>query len=153
MWLYQLPTCMRMPCMKNSRRAAHVLGLAGISQYPHDICEKKCCDWSSPRTPHPPAPIVLFTALSQRGAPDPQSLLVISHPDALKAGGAKGTKSRNAAAAGRNGKAYLPEMLFLCILRQKLSWPVDLAVGGGAGAQKGGKGSPEKQKPVKRRRV
>lgn len=105
-----------------------------------------------------------LTASSQRGVPDPQSLLVISHPDALKAAGAKGAKSRAAAAAGRTGRAYLPEMLFLCILRQKMSWPVELAVGGddgggGAGnvgrggAQKGGKGSPERKKPVKRRRV
>lgn len=80
---------------------------------------------------------------------------MISHPDALKASaGAKGAKSRAAAAAGRNGTAYLPEMLFLCILRQKMSWPPDLAVGGGGGATAAdGKGSiAEKEKPAKRRR-
>lgn len=79
---------------------------------------------------------------------------MISHPDALKASGARGAKSRAAAAAGRNGTAYLPEMLFLCILRQKMSWPADLAVGGGGGATAAdGKGSSaEKEKPAKRRR-
>lgn len=80
---------------------------------------------------------------------------MISHPDALKASGARGAKSRAAAAAGRNGTAYLPEMLFLCILRQKMSWPADLAVGGGGGGATAadGKGSSaEKEKPAKRRR-
>ncbi|CAN0224229.1 unnamed protein product [Ectocarpus sp. 12 AP-2014] len=86
--------------------------------------------------------------LPKRGGPEPESLLVISHPDALKAAGAKGAKSRVAAAAGRNGKAYLPEMLFLCILRQKMSWPADLVAGGGS-AEAG----PASKKPAKRRRV
>lgn len=76
---------------------------------------------------------------------------MISHPDALKAAGAKGATSRAAAAAGRKGSAYLPEMLFLCILRQKMSWPADLAVGSGGGAAAGG--SAEKEKPLKRRRA
>lgn len=79
---------------------------------------------------------------------------MISHPEALKAAGTKGAKSRAAAAAGRNGSAYLPEMLFLCILRQKMSWPADLAVGGdGGGAASGRAGSAEKEKPAKRRRA
>lgn len=82
---------------------------------------------------------------------------MVSHPDALKASGAKGAKSRAAAAAGRNGSAYLPEMLFLCILRQKMSWPADLAVGGGGGGggAAGGSGgsSAENEKPAKRRRA
>lgn len=79
---------------------------------------------------------------------------MISHPDALKAAGAKGAKSRAAALAGRNGSAYLPEMLFLCILRQKMSWPADLVVdGGGGGAAGGTAGSAEKGKSAKRRRT
>eukprot|EP00752_Nemacystus_decipiens_P009915 g8847.t1 len=84
--------------------------------------------------------------IPKRGGPDPESLLVISHPDALKAAGAKGVKSRAAAAAGRNGSAYLPEMLFLCILRQRMSWPADLAIDGGGDTA-------EKEKPAKRRRA
>eukprot|EP00903_Cladosiphon_okamuranus_P014255 g13241.t1 len=92
--------------------------------------------------------------IPKRGGPDRESLLVISHPDALKVSGAKGIKSRAAAAAGRNGNAYLPEMLFLCILRQKISWAADLAVGGGEGGTAGGRGgSAEKVNPAKRRRA
>lgn len=74
---------------------------------------------------------------------------MISHPDALKAAGVKGAKSRAAAAAARNGTAYLPEMLFLCILKQRVLWPSALAVrddevtAGGA----------EKKQPTKRRRT
>lgn len=66
------------------------------------------------------------------GAKDSSSLLVISHPSALVADGVKGEKSREAVASGRGGRGYLPEMLFLCILRQKMEWPDELAVGGGS---------------------
>lgn len=82
---------------------------------------------------------------------------MISHPDALNASGAKGSKSRAIAACGRGGRAYLPEMMFLCILRQSLSWPDALAVGGGAPG-KGDEGASsakqpaQKSKPTKRRR-
>ena len=107
---------------------------------------------------HTPPPLPInhadWTTLAQRAGLDRESLLVISHPDAVKAGGAKGAKSRAAAAAGRNGNAYLPEMLFLCILRQQMSWPADLAVGGVEGGAAGGRGgSAQKEKPAKHRRA
>lgn len=72
-----------------------------------------------------------MSPFKQGGVKDPSSLLVISHPTALAASGPKGTKSRKAAKAGRCERAYLPEMLFLCILRQRMDWPDDLAVGSG----------------------
>lgn len=111
------------------------------------LAHNQCSIPTTAAKPHPPHRCTCSFRcpcpfLTQRGGPDPQSLLVISHPDALKAAGAKGAKSRATAAAGRNGKAYLPEMLFLCILRQKMSWPEKLAVGGGAGGV-GGSGNKE----------
>lgn len=79
--------------------------------------------------------------------------------------GAKGARSRAAVAAGRGHRGYLLEMLFLCILKQKLDWPDSLAVGedrdgtngGRAGGGGGSRGtvrrSVEQSKPSKRRRT
>ncbi|CAN0399441.1 unnamed protein product, partial [Discosporangium mesarthrocarpum] len=74
-----------------------------------------------------------LSTIPKGGVEDPSSLLVISHPDALNAKGAKGTRAKREAALGRGGKAYLPEMLFLSVLRQRLDWSDALAVGIGGG--------------------
>lgn len=67
------------------------------------------------------------------------------------ASGKRGSKSSQVLTAGRDLKAFLPEMLFLCILRQRMSWPDELAVETGHGGEAGTVA--QRQRPAKRRRT
>ncbi|CAM9508998.1 unnamed protein product [Chrysoparadoxa australica] len=63
---------------------------------------------------------------------DPDSLLVISHPDCLQPGpgitAAKAKKNLREAVMGRDGKAYLADMIYLSVLRQGQQWLDELAI-------------------------